>query len=174
MRQERWTQGNQGDFHAITPYPDRIFNGVFYEVERQTMETLIESLKRGEGFKDRVYLDTKGNPTCGWGHHLYEGSKVPMVACEAFFRQDVAIAVAEFAKLPKGYRDKLNATRRRVVVEMIFNMKGLKSVMGFVKFWRAVLREDWEEAEKQMLDSKWHREDVGIRAERLAKIFREG
>mgnify|MGYP001268883491 CR=1 FL=1 len=143
------------------------------------MEKLIASCKLGEGFRDKIYPDTEGNPTCGWGHYLRLGSKVPLEACEAFFKQDIADAVASYRTILPHLRKKLNTSRARVITEMIFNM-GLTHVLQFRKMWEAIEKEDFEEAAAQMMDSHWS-EDVGDgpgkrfdRAERLSQIMRLG
>jgi GH24 family phage-related lysozyme (muramidase) len=48
------------------------------------MNKLTERLRKHEGYSDLVYLDSEGFPTCGWGHHLRIGSRVPVEAAEAF------------------------------------------------------------------------------------------
>lgn len=136
------------------------------------MDKLIESIKKHEGFRDTVYLDSEGKPTCGWGHYLWIGSRVPLEAAEAFFKQDIADAVSEFSKLPSRFRNRLNESRRRVVVELIFNMN-LQKVLQFKKFWAAVELEDWAEAKAQLLDSRWAVQVKG-RAIELADRFLNG
>lgn len=136
------------------------------------MELLIESIKRHEGFKDKVYLDSEDKPTCGWGHYLYVGSKVPLAACEAFFSQDIADAVSSFRMIQPYLRKQLNPTRARVITEMLFNMN-LAKVLKFQKMWMAIELRDFETAAKEMLDSKWARQTKG-RAVELAEIMRKG
>ena len=136
------------------------------------MDKLIESIKRHEGFRDRVYLDSENKPTCGWGHYLWVGSKVPLEACEAFFKQDIADAVASYRTILPHLRRRLNVNRARVVTEMIFNMN-VQKVLQFKKMWDAIEVEDFEEASNCMLDSKWATQ-VGQRAVELAEIMRHG
>lgn len=136
------------------------------------MEKLIDSIKRHEGYKDRVYLDSEGKPTCGWGHYLWVGSRVPLEASEAFFKQDVADAVSSYRTILPHIRHKLNINRARVVTEMIFNMNVAK-VLQFKQMWQAIEAEDWNEAANQMLESKWASQVKG-RAEELAEIMRKG
>lgn len=137
------------------------------------MDILIKRLKEHEGFKDRIYLDSEGKPTCGWGHHLWVGSRVPTECCEAFFKQDLADAVADFrAKIPASLRRRLNVARARVITEMIFQM-GIAKVLGFKKMWAAIEKGDFEEAAKEMLDSKWANQ-CKYRSIRLTQIMREG
>lgn len=136
------------------------------------MDKLAESLRKNEGRRNQVYLDSEGKLTGGIGHHFWVGSKIPDEAIEAFFKQDIADAVSEFMKLPANYRKKLDPARRRVIVEMIFNMN-LPKVLGFKKFWAAVEVEDWNTATMELIDSKWARQ-VKSRAIKLAELFRLG
>jgi lysozyme len=55
---------------------------------------------------------------------------------------------------------------------MVFQM-GRAGVSRFKKFLTAAGRHEWDEAAKQMLDSRWHQQ-TPKRAERLAEIFRSG
>lgn len=136
------------------------------------MKLLEKRIKEHEGFRDRVYLDSEGKPTCGWGHHLWVGSKVPLVACEEFLKMDLASAVSGFSTIPPVWRKRLNTARARVITEMIFNMNTQK-VLQFRKMWEAIERADFETASKEMVDSKWA-EQVKSRAVLLAEIMRTG
>ena len=62
--------------------------------------------------------------------------------------------------------------RQDVFIEMVFNM-GPSRVAGFRNMLQAFRDEDWELASVEMLDSKWARQ-VGVRANRLAKIMSDG
>lgn len=136
------------------------------------MNRLIESIKQHEGYRKTLYLDTEGNLTGGWGHHFYAGSRLPQEVFETLFEQDLKSALVDYLKISPSLRNSLNAERKRVVVEMIFNM-GLARVFQFRKFWAAVLEQDWSEAKAQLLDSRWHAQ-VGKRAETLAERFERG
>lgn len=136
------------------------------------MEKLIESIKRHEGYSDKVYMDIEGFLTCGWGHCLRLGSPVPVEVSKAFFKADLAEAIAAYWSLPVEARRDLNAARRRVLVEMIFNI-GLSGVLGFKKMFTALTAGDFETAAKEMLDSKWAVQVKG-RAVELAEIMRRG
>jgi GH24 family phage-related lysozyme (muramidase) len=64
-------------------------------------------LKRSEGFRGRVYLDTGGVPTIGWGHRLLHPDSFPdgvderlaahMLACDV---DDAEEAVEHLVKVP--------------------------------------------------------------------------
>lgn len=138
------------------------------------MKLLEASLKRHEGYRDRIYRDTKGNPTGGYGHHFAMGSKLSDEIWELILKYDIANAVSDFNSIPKKYRDCLNEARRRVIVEMIFNM-GLLSVMTFRNMWKAIEQKSFGVAAYHMLNSKWAREDVGHeRSEFLANVMETG
>lgn len=136
------------------------------------MDILREQIKRHEGYRDTVYLDTEGNPTVGYGHHLYVGSRISRRIAELLLDIDLATTSAEFLKIHPDKTRHLDTARRRVICNMIFNM-GLQRVLGFKRMWEAVGREDWEGAAAEMLDSKWAKQ-VGRRAEELAEIMRSG
>jgi len=136
------------------------------------MERLIESIKKHEGYRDRVYLDSEGHLTCGWGHCLRLGSKVPIEASEAFFKVDLATAVSDYIRFPKKITNGLSISRKRVIVEMIFNI-GFPKLQGFVKMLAALEAGDFETAAKEMLQSKW-RSQVGNRAIELAEKMKSG
>jgi GH24 family phage-related lysozyme (muramidase) len=61
---------------------------------------------------------------------------------------------------------------RGVIVQMLFNL-GTRGVQKFKRFLDAIRAKDYKRAALEMLDSKWHREDVGARAVRLARIVFE-
>lgn len=65
----------------------------------------------------------------------------------------------------------LSAIRQRVVTDMAFNL-GTNGFFKFKKMIRAIENGNYNEAAKQMLDSKWSRQ-VGSRAIRLAEMMRK-
>ena len=153
------------------------------------MEKLIESLTRHEGRVNKLYLDSKGNLTGGIGHYFRVGSVLPEEVIDIHFKADIAIAISGFNKIDVNLRKKLNADRRWVIVEMIFNM-GLRGVLGFRQMWICIGNENWEGAADNML-WKFHPDgsktptpwstDVGDgpggrfdRAEELTGIMRKG
>ncbi len=49
---------------------------------------------------------------------------------------------------------------------------GLNRLNGFVKFRQALQNRDYDKAAKEMLDSKWAREDSPARARRMADAMK--
>lgn len=131
--------------------------------------TLKDRIKQHEGLRHRVYMDSEGILTAGYGRNLeavpFSDDEVDLMF-ENDFRRAVDRAESFFVY------HALNETRRGVLIEMIFQM-GAKGVSKFVKFLDAAAEGDWQRAHDEMLDSKWARQ-TPERAEKLAKIFLTG
>jgi len=136
----------------------------------EVMEKLKERLKIHEDLSLVGYLDTKETWTIGWGHNT--NYPIPVEAAEIILNHDIAVAVSEFYKLPLPIQRNLNSTRKRVVVEMIFNM-GLPRALTFKKMFKAIETSNFDVAAAEMLDSRWAGQ-VGQRAVELAETMRHG
>jgi lysozyme len=136
------------------------------------LKELIEEIKKYEGYREEVYEDSLGNPTCGWGHHLYVGAPINRYVAEEFLAMDVAEAISCFLKVKRLWNLRMDVIRCRVVVHMIFNL-GLDRFLGFRKMLKALRACDYEEAANQMLDSLWAKQ-VSQRANHLADQMRTG
>lgn len=131
--------------------------------------TLVEQLKRDEGYSAHIYKCTAGCNTIGIGLNLDAGMSLPL-----------AIHVLEF-KI-KELRDDLNRSlpfykdlddvRQDTLINMAFNL-GIKGLMKFKNFLAYVEQHNFTKASEEMLNSKWAKQ-VGNRAERLSKQMREG
>lgn len=143
------------------------FLGTTKMTEKIDMEELKAQLKRHEGLRLGPYLDTQGVWTIGYGHT----GPISLHLAEELLREDIASAVSDFYRLPAVFQ-KLSANRKRVIVNMIFNM-GLPRLRTFKRFFAAIERGDHKDASNEMLDSRWA-EQVGNRAKELAQIYQEG
>lgn len=130
-----------------------------------------QMMERHEGRRKMPYMDSKGNLTVGIGHKI-EDNPLPDEIVDALFQADVDEAIGELDRILPFWRE-LAEARRDVLVSMVFNM-GTGSFLTFHKFMRALLERDFEKAADEMLDSKWHRVDVGARAVELAEMMRTG
>lgn len=135
------------------------------------MEELIQRVKRHEGLRLSPYRDTRGNLTIGYGHNL-DAKPISIRTAQVILEDDIRDAWMELQFLPHEYWKHLNTRRKEVLVEMIFNM-GVRGVMTFKRMLRALARCDYEEAAREMLDSRWAQQ-VGERARELAEIMKEG
>ena len=136
-------------------------------------------IQEGEGYRGHVYLDTLGNPTTGWGHHLQEGSKVRKIVNMIFFKDDYTKAKKLTNRFLSDYNISLNPSRTAVLTVLIFNI-GLGSyakrtgLLGFHKMIAALQLCDFEEAGRQMENSKWYKQVGQRRADELVEIMISG
>ena len=122
-------------------------------------DKLLESVKKHEGFRDHVYLDSLSKRTVGYGHlcvedHWEDGKKYDKEYLEDILEKDLQSAIDQTHDMCKDL--KISDDARTIICEMIFQLGG-RGVSKFRKMW-AALREDppnYFEAHVQMLDSKW-------------------
>jgi lysozyme len=110
-----------------------------------------------------------GKITIGIGHNLSDKG-LPDNIIDQIFDLDLSNATKDAEKIP--VYAKLNAARKTVLIDMVFNM-GLQSVLGFRNTLDKMSRGDFNGAAEGMLASKWA-EQVGNRAIELAEIMRSG
>ena len=122
-------------------------------------DKLLESVKKHEGFRDHVYLDSLSKRTVGYGHlcvedHWEDGKKYDKEYLEDILEKDLQGAIDQTHDMCKDL--KISDDAKTIICEMIFQLGG-RGVSKFRKMW-AALREDppnYFEAHVQMLDSKW-------------------
>jgi lysozyme len=127
-----------------------------------------DMIKRHEGYRDRIYRDSVGVLTVGWGCALHEGKHFPAYVNERLFRNDFLSAIEDYKSLKLG----LDSVREAVVIDMIFNL-GLEGFKGFKNTIKHIQAGEYEDAAKHMLDSKWARQ-VKSRAVELAEMMKTG
>ena len=133
-------------------------------------EKLIQELKRDEGVELRPYKCSAGFLTLGCGRNIQERG-ITMDESDYLLANDIKICEEEASKVFKWFPS-LTDDRQRAIINMVFNL-GLTKLLHFKKFLAAMEAEDWEEAGKQMLDSKWARQ-VGNRSDRLEQMIVNG
>ncbi|MFD2633206.1 glycoside hydrolase family protein [Idiomarina piscisalsi] len=69
-----------------------------------------------------------------------------------------------------SFYDRLNASRKAVLIDMCFNI-GLPKILLFENMIQALEGGDFDRAADEMLDSRWAKQ-VGRRADRLSAIMR--
>ncbi len=126
--------------------------------------SVIDQLKRHEGFRRKPYLDTVGKLTVGFGRNL-EDVGINMVEAEYLLKKDVRqVRQRLMDQLPIFLE--LSPIRQAVLENMAFNL-GLDGLMRFKRMLAAINYGDYTLAAKEMLDSKWAKQ-VGSRAVELA------
>lgn len=125
-------------------------------------------IKEHEGFRPYVYYDSLGFPTGGYGHAFLPHSPISHKVADTLFKEDFERVKDDYEKLKLN----LDSVRRAVILDMLFNL-GLTKIRCFHKMFKALREGDFEEAAKEMLDSKWARQ-VGGRSFHLAQMMRRG
>lgn len=131
---------------------------------------LREQLIRHEGVRLKPYRCTAGKLTIGVGRNLDD---VGISKEEALYLLDNDIAKAESTLLQAlPWVKDLDEQRRNVLINMTFNM-GIDGLLGFKNTLSLIQAKRYEEAAKNMLQSKWAMQ-VGNRAVYLAKVMDTG
>jgi len=137
-------------------------------------EDLKSRIKKHEGFLSKVYLDSLGKATIGYGHLLteeddfVEGIIYDKDILEDLFEKDFAIAVKGAEELLKGYDIALIA--KEVIIEMVFQL-GKTGVSKFMNMFAALKEHDYSRAAAEMLNSAWYRQTPS-RCEELSDLMK--
>ena len=123
-----------------------------------------------EGSKSHPYRDTVGILTIGVGRNL-ESVGLRQDEISLMLRNDSAAADKDAQALVPSFQA-LSDQRKAVLVNMCFNL-GRSRLSAFVRFLGAVSDGRFNDAADEMLASMWAVQ-VGQRAQRLAKMMREG
>lgn len=123
-----------------------------------------------EGRRLKPYKCTAGKLTIGYGRNLTDCGITDEEA-NMMFEYDFHKAYIDCYRLfDRSYEfEKLPENVRYVLTDMVFNM-GVGKVQTFKKFLSALKKGLYEDAAKEMLDSKWAKQ-VGYRAVKLSKIL---
>jgi len=128
---------------------------------------LINMITLHEGKRHHVYECSSGKLTIGVGRNL-EDLGLTDGEIDFLLRNDLMRVQSELATNVPCFL-KLSETRQDVLMDMCFNL-GLGQFIKFQKMLTALEMGEYEEAAKEMLDSRWARQ-VGERATRLAKMM---
>lgn len=132
--------------------------------------TIIDQLKRDEGFSAVPYHDSQNILTIGYGTNIQNG--IDRVEAEFLLthRYEVRAKVPVANMLP--WTAKLDGARLGVLENMAYNI-GIHGLLGFHNTLTMIEAGQYAEASQAMLESKWAIQ-VGIRAQRLAKQMATG
>ena len=131
-------------------------------------EDILKLIKKHEGYSDKVYLDSEGNPTGGYGHAFLLGSKIPSYVAEKLLYLDITEAYENYRSLGLD----IDTTRKGVIINMLFNL-GLTKFLTFKRLIQALHDKNYTQAAIEMLDSKWATQ-VKTRAVELSRIMSSG
>ena len=139
-------------------------------------DKLLESVKKHEGYRNKVYLDTVGKRTVGVGHLCVEDFWEDDKEYEEDFlmdilKKDLQQAIRQANSMCEGL--KISEDAKIIIIEMIFQLGGT-GVSKFRKMWQALQQDppDYAEASAQMLDSRWAKQTPN-RAKEMARLMSE-
>ena len=124
------------------------------------MDRLLESVKKHEGYRNKVYLDTLGKRTVGVGHLCVEDFWEDDKEYEKKFLMTIlehdletAIKGAKDLMSENGCMD-MDEVAEEIIIEMIFQL-GKTGVSKFKNMWKALSALEYSTAASEMLDSRW-------------------
>jgi len=122
------------------------------------MSRLLQSVKKHEGYRNKVYLDTLGKRTVGVGHLCVEDFWEDNKEYEEKFLMTIlkhdlqtAIKGADRVLVECPVLDDL---AEEIIIEMVFQL-GETGVSKFKNMLKALKVPDYQTAAIEMLDSKW-------------------
>jgi lysozyme len=124
-----------------------------------------------EGVRASAYQDSEDYWTIGVGRLIDEkkGGKLSADEIEYLLDNDIDKVINQVIREFDWYYD-LSEVRKEVILNMAFNL-GIGGVKKFKNMINALKRHDWDDASREMLDSKWSGQ-VGQRAIRLSEAMR--
>ena len=141
------------------------------------MDRLLESVKKHEGYRNKVYLDTLGKRTVGVGHLCVEDFWEDDKEYDEKFLLEIlekdlgqAIIGARELMMDNDCID-INEKAEEILIEMVFQL-GKTGVSKFRKMWDALAEKNYIGASYEMLDSRWAKQTPN-RAKAMAKTMKE-
>ena len=137
------------------------------------MSSLVEMLKRHEGFETHAYKCTAGKITVGVGRNIDPDGGIGLSRLEINYllANDIERVEEELSKsLP--WLLELDCVRIDALVDMCFNL-GLPRFLKFVKALDALEAGDYEMSANEFMDSRWA-DQVGYRAYEVTEMIRTG
>ena len=124
------------------------------------MDRLLESVKKHEGYRNKVYLDTLNKRTVGVGHLCVEDFWEDDKEYEEKFLMTIlehdlsdAIKGANDLMAEHGCMD-INEKAHELIIEMVFQL-GKSGVSKFRNMWKHLSALEYSDAASEMLDSRW-------------------
>ena len=124
------------------------------------MDRLLESVKKHEGYRNKVYLDTLGKRTVGVGHLCVEDFWEDDKEYEESFLMEIlqkdlqeAIRGAKELMEEHGCAD-IDERAEEILIEMVFQL-GMTGVSKFRNMWKCLSELNYLGASFEMLDSRW-------------------
>ena len=129
------------------------------------MDKLLASVKKHEGYRNKVYLDTLNKRTIGVGHLCVEDfweddkeyeEKFLMTILEHDLQTAIKNADDLIDNCPSGGKANISDDAKIIIIEMVFQL-GKSGVSKFRNMWKALQQDppQYDVASIEMLDSRW-------------------
>lgn len=154
----------------------------------QLNDTLSGMITEHEGHRSKVYRDSKGIPTIGIGFNLQRGDAAQKLSeigvdindvlkgkelthqqINTLFEDDLHTAIEDARRFLPNF-DEQPEMVKNIVTDMSFNL-GLTRLSKFNNFRKALIRNDYQTAANEMVDSQWYGQ-VGNRSKELVSIMK--
>jgi len=139
------------------------------------MSRLLESVKKHEGYRNKVYLDTLGKRTVGVGHLCVEDFWEDDKEYEEKFlltilEHDLKTAIKASQRLCSNGPD-IDDLAKEIIIEMVFQL-GETGVSKFKNMWKALEQSppEYSAAASEMLDSRWAKQTPNRAQEMSAEM----
>ena len=145
------------------------------------METIVQRLRRHEGFQAKVYKDSRGNPTIGIGHKItvadrvanqLVGHTISTDQATLLLHEDLALALHYALRQIRFWQGQSTpfapALLQDIVTEIAFVL-GPTGLAGFHRFGEALVLSDWTTAAEELRNSLWA-EEAPDRVKELADL----
>ena len=136
------------------------------------MKGLIDSIKKHEGYREKVYKDHLGFDTIGYGFAIKD-LELSEEICNLILLEKVQGIIKTLTEKYDWF-DSAEDGVKEVVVEMCYQL----GISGFSKFKKTIgylANKDYSNASNEMLDSKWAKEQTQSRAMSLSnKVLEYG
>jgi lysozyme len=127
-------------------------------------------VKEREALRLKLYKDTTGHLTIGWGHNIQDKG-ISLEIAQLILDEDIAEAEDELERNFTWVND-LDPVRQAALLDMMFNMgtpalKKFKRSLGFIRTGK------YKEAGISLRQTLWYKQ-VGQRAERVIRMIETG
>ena len=126
-----------------------------------------KQLELHEGKSKKPYVDTVGKITIGIGRNLTDVG-LSEDEIQYLFQNDLKRVIRGLDHWLPWWREKPENVRN-VLMDMCFNL-GIEGLLNFKKFLSAVRVDNYNDAAREMQDSKWYNQ-VGNRAKTLVEMI---
>tara|TARA_R100000900_G_C3268753_1_gene151248 strand:- start:168 stop:608 length:441 start_codon:yes stop_codon:yes gene_type:complete len=140
-------------------------------------EDLSNSVKLSEGFRNKIYQDTEGFDTIGWGHKVVSadnfvaGKEYTEEELQEVFDKDLSKAISQAKQLMiENGIDDLPEKAQHVLSEMCFQL-GKSGVSKFRMMWKSLQEDNFIGASYEMLDSRWNKQTPN-RCKKLSEVMK--